>query len=214
MRYRSFFIGTLVVTAVAVAACGGKKKDAAYYMEMGDSIRKAEQVKQLHKQAGIYSDPVEAWFDTLSLRTLPLQSAGAEYWEIGHFVAVPMSVNEHFGCNVSRKLRALAMPSAYRKEVVLVADITDSIAPRLVLYVMDKRHQPIDHLTLYEKKSEDRSDDFGETFMEYFITSTYEITLLRYYQSHRAEQKPELLESRRYLITKEGRFEETIIEIE
>ena len=57
-------------------------------------------------------------------------------------------------------------------------------------------------------------DDFGQTYMEYYITSKYEITLMMYYQSHNEERKAELLNSRRYLINKEGKFEETIIELE
>lgn len=195
-------------------ACGGKKHDAEYYMAMVDSIRKAEQVKVIQQEAGIYNDPVEAWFDTLSMHTLPIQTAGAEIWQIGHFTPVPMTINEYFGYNVSAKLRALSLPSAYRRQVVMLADMKDSIAPHLMLFIMDKKHRPIDQLTLYEQKSLDRKDDFGKTYMEYFITSKYEITLLTYYQSHDTALKPELLNTRRYLITNEGRFEETIVEFE
>ena len=79
---------------------------------------------------------------------------------------------------------------------------------------MDAKHQPIDRLCLFEQKDEDREEDFGQTSMEYFITTKYEITLIFYYQSHDKERKPELVNSRRYVITREGLFEETIIEIE
>ena len=50
--------------------------------------------------------------------------------------------------------------------------------------------------------------------MEYYITTKYEITLLTFYQSHDEEQKPELLNSRRYIINRDALFEETIIELE
>ena len=180
--------------ALFMMSCGGKKHDAAYYMDMVDSIRKAEQVKEIQQKAGIYNDPVEAWFDTLGIHTLPIKSAGAEIWEIGHFSPVPMDINENFGYSASAKLKALGLPSA-------------------MLYTMDKKYQPIDQLTIYEKKDNDRTDDYGETYMEYYITSKYEIMLLLYYQSHHQDQKPELLNSRRFVINKDGQFEETIIEL-
>jgi hypothetical protein len=90
----------------------------------------------------------------------------------------------------------------------------DSITPRLQLYVMDKKHMPIDQLCIYEQKAENRENDFGNTYLEYFITSKYETTLIMYYQSHDKERKPELLNSRRFIINKDGMFEETIIELE
>ena len=96
---------------------------------MVDSIRKAEQVKEIQQKAGIYNDPVEAWFDTLGIHTLPIKSAGAEIWEIGHFSPVPMDINENFGYSASAKLKALGLPSAYRRRVVMVAEMVDSITP-------------------------------------------------------------------------------------
>lgn len=212
--YNKVCLGLLVVLALGMVSCGGKKHDAAYYMEMVDSIRKAEQVKDIQQKAGIYNDPMEAWFDTLAIHTLPIKTAGSDIGQIGYFASVPMNINEHFGYPVSAKLKALALPSAYRRQVVMLAEMVDSITPVLYLYTMDKKHQPIDKLLIYEQRSEDRADDFGQTYMEYYITSKYEITLLSLYQSHDQDAKPEMLNARRYIITKEGRFEETIIEIE
>jgi hypothetical protein len=48
--------------------------------------------------------------------------------------------------------------------------------------------------------------------MDYFITSNYEITLMRYYLSHEAT-KPVLEQTRRYVINKRGEFEEVVIEL-
>ncbi len=210
---KTVFLGTLTLMLV-LASCGGRKHDADYYMAIVDSIRKAEQVKEIQQKAGIYNDAVEAWFDTLQLRTLPIQSAGTDLALLGEFKAVPMNVNEYFGYNPSAKLKAIALPSAYRRQVILLAEMVDSITPRLQIYVMDKKHMPIDQLCIYEQQREDRENDFGTTFLEYFITTKYEITLMLYYQSHDRERKPELLNSRRFLINKDGMFEETVIELE
>jgi hypothetical protein len=210
---KTVFLGTLTLLLL-LASCGGRKHDADYYMAMVDSIRKAEQVKDIQQKAGIYNDPVEAWFDTLQLRTLPIQSAGTNLALLGEFKTVPMNVNEYFGYNPSAKLKAIALPSAYRRQVILLAEMVDSITPRMQLYVMDKKHMPIDQLCIYEQANERFDGDYGKTFMEYFITTKYEITLMLYFQSHNRERKPELLNSRRFLINKDGMFEETVIELE
>ncbi len=199
---------------VLLLSCGGKKRDAAYYMEMVDSIRKAETVKDIQQKAGIYDNPVDAWFDTLAIHTLPIKSAGSDIGLIGHFVAVPMTINENFGYPVSAHLKALALPTAYRRSVILLAEMVDSITPRLYLYTMDSKHQPIDQLCIYQQKNANHVEDFGQTTMEYYITTKYEITLLTFYQSHNQEQKPELVNSRRYIINRDALFEETIIELE
>lgn len=199
---------------VLLLSCGGKKRDAAYYMEMVDSIRKAETVKDIQQKAGIYDNPVDAWFDTLAIHTLPIKSAGSDIGLIGHFVAVPMTINENFGYPVSAHLKALALPTAYRKAVILLAEMVDSITPRLYLYTMDSKHQPIDQLCIYQQKNANHVEDFGQTTMEYYITTKYEITLLTFYQSHDQEQKLELVNSRRYIINRDALFEETIIELE
>ena len=199
---------------VLLLSCGGKKRDAAYYMEKVDSIRKAETVKDIQQKAGIYDNPVDAWFDTLAIHTLPIKSAGSDIGLIGHFVAVPMTINENFGYPVSAHLKALALPTAYRRSVILLAEMVDSITPRLYLYTMDSKHQPIDQLCIYQQKNANHVEDFGQTTMEYYITTKYEITLLTFYQSHDQEQKLELVNSRRYIINRDALFEETIIELE
>ena len=48
--------------------------------------------------------------------------------------------------------------------------------------------------------------------MDYYITSNWEITLMKYYLSHEATN-PQLEETRRYIINKEGKFEEVVIEL-
>ena len=126
-----------------------------------------------------------------------IKSAGSDIGLIGHFVPVPMTINENFGYPASAHLKALALPTAYRRPVIMLAEMVDSITPRLYLYTMDSKHQPI-----------------GQTSMEYYITTKYEITLLTFYQSHDEEQKPELVNSRRYIINRDALFEETIIELE
>lgn len=205
---RAFVISFLACCTLTLLSCGGRKRDAAYYMAKVDSIRKVEQVREIQKKAGIVTDPIESWFDSLHIHTLPIKTAGSEIDEIGQFTPVPRHLNGNFGYPVSAKLKALSLPTAYRRPVVLMAEMVDSVTPKLFLYTMNKKHLPIDQLTLYEKKRERRVDDFGQSFMEYYITSRYEIILMQFYQSHHDERSPELLNTRRFVINKAGKFVE------
>ena len=200
---------TLLLLALLTLSCGNKKHDLAYYEQMVDSIRRAEQVKEIQKQANIYENPIEAWFDTLRLHTLPIQTVGAYIERLGDFVAVPVPANEYFGYPADAHLKAMALPSMYRKQVILLCEMQDSITPALYLYTMNKKHQPIDMLNIYHQET---NEDHGMTYNEYFITSHYEITVMRYFKGHEAV-KPQLEEARRYTISKDGMFEEQPIEL-
>ena len=203
---------TLLLLALLTLSCGNKKHDAAYYEQMVDSIRRAEQLKDIQKQTGIYENPIEAWFDTLRLHTLPIQTAGADVDDIGGFVAVPVPANEHFGYPADAHLKAMALPSMYRRQVILLCEMKDSITPALYLYTMNKQHHPVDMLCIYHQEAVNRETDYGMTYNEYFITSHYEITVMRYFKGHEAS-KPQLEEARRYTISKDGMFEEQPIEL-
>ena len=210
MRRIAGFI--LLLLALLMLSCGNKKHDAAYYEQMVDSIRRVEQVKEIQKQAGIYDNPIEAWFDTLRLHTLPIQTAGADIERIGEFVAVPLPANENFGYPAKAHLKAMALPSIHRRQVILLCEMRDSITPTLYLYTMDKEHHPVDMLCIYHQESVSHDTDNGLTYNEYFITSHYEITVMRYFKG-RETGKPQLEEARRYTISKDGMFDEQPIEL-
>lgn len=203
---------TLLLLALLTLSCGNKKHDAAYYEQMIDSIRRAEQLKEIQKQTGIYENPIEAWFDTLRLHTLPIQTAGADIERIGDFAVVPVSANEYFGYPADAHLKAMALPSMHRRQVILLCEMQDSITPALYLYTMDKKHHPVDMLNIYHQETINRKNDQGMTYNEYYITSHYEITVIRYFKGHE-DVKPQLEEARRYTISKDGMFEEQPIEM-
>ena len=203
---------TLLLLALLTLSCGNKKHDAAYYEQMIDSIRRAEQLKEIQKQTGIYENPIEAWFDTLRLHTLPIQTAGADIERIGDFAVVPVSANEYFGYPADAHLKAMALPSMHRRQVILLCEMQDSITPALYLYTMDKKHHLVDMLNIYHQETINRKNDQGMTYNEYYITSHYEITVMRYFKGHE-DVKPQLEEARRYTISKDGMFEEQPIEM-
>ena len=65
----------------------------------------------------------------------------------------------------------------------------------------------------YEERDEDRAEDFGRMFMDYYVTSGYEVTLLYLFESARTH-KQETEQTRRFQLTEDGRFEEVVIEME
>ena len=143
---------------------------------------------------------------------LPIQTAGGDIEKLGDFVSVPLSVNENFGYPSTAHLKAMALPSRYSSRVILLCEMQDSITPALYLYTMDKKHQPVDMLCIYHQEKVSRATDSGLTYQEYFITSQYEITIMRYFKGREA-LKPELEEARCYTISKDGMFEEQPIEL-
>ena len=203
----------LLLLVLLTMSCGNRKHDVAYYEQMVDSIRRAEQVKDIQQKAGIYDNPIEAWFDTLRLHTLPIQSAAGDVESIGDFVMVPLSVNENFGYPSSAHLKAMALPSMNQHQVILLCEMQDSITPALYLYTMDKTRHPLDMLCIYHQEKVNGEIDEGLEYDEYFITSHYEITVMRYFQED-LETKPQLESARRYTINKAGMFEEQPIILE
>ena len=127
-------------------------------------------------------------------------------------MSVPLSVNENFGYSSTAHLKAMALPSRYSSRVILLCEMQDSITPALYLYTMDKKHHPVDMLCIYHQEKVNRATDSGLTYQEYFITSQYEITIMRYFKGREA-LKPELEEARCYTISKDGMFEEQPIEL-
>ena len=88
MIQRKLLIYSVAVLALLTASCGGRRHSQEYYEQMIDSIRKAEQVKEIERKAGIgvSHDPVGAWLDSLPLRTLPIRNAGDDLVQLGDFV--------------------------------------------------------------------------------------------------------------------------------
>lgn len=203
----------LIPLALTLLSCGQRKRNAVFYEQMVDSIRKAEQLIEMKRQAGVYDDPVDAFFDTLQLRPLPIKSERGDFAKIGRFGRVPLSVISQLGYPVDTRLKALMLPKVHGLHAMLLTEQLDSVTSNLYLYTLDRHYQPIDHLCLYEERDEDRAEDFGKLLMDYYVTSEYEVTILYFYESLRTH-KTEAEQTRRFQLTEDGRFEEVVIEIE
>jgi hypothetical protein len=203
----------VIPLALALLSCGQRKRDAVFYEQMVDSIRKAEQLTEMKRQAGVYDDPVQNFFDTLQLRPLPIQSERRNFAKIGHFGKVPLSLVSMLGYPVDTRLKALLLPRRHGLHALLLEEQLDSINSNLYLYSLDRDYKPIDHLCLYEERDEDRAEDFGRQFMDYYVTSEYEVTILYIFESMRTH-KMETEQTRRFQLTEDGNFEEVVVELE
>ena len=209
MRREGFFF--LLLLGVLLAACGGKKHDAAFYEARIDSLRKAEQLKQLKQQAGIYDDPVDVFFDTLQVCPLPIQSAGGNISRLAHFTDVPKALSARWDFPVETPLKMIRLPKHGDVGVVMLAEVSDSLPPVLSLMTIDKNYELVDQLYIYERKGEERGDHFGTAYNDYYITSDYEVTLM-YAFIPQGSKTPQLESTRRYVISDEGDFQEAIVE--
>lgn len=201
-----------LVLWLLVTSCGGGKKDAAYYEQKIYSIRKAEQLKELRKTAGVFDEPIDVFFDTIQVRPLPIRSAGANIGKIGHFCELPPAVISTLGYPVETPLKLMKLPRANGFMVVMIAEQQDSVPPIVYLKTLDARYQTIDQLCIYEQKAEERGDDFGLVYNDYYITSDWEITLMYAFLRDGAEY-PHVENTRRYVINADGYFEEVMIEL-
>ncbi len=200
----------VALVTLFLTACGGKKSDMARYEAQIDSIRKAEQLKEMKRSAGVYDDPVEAFYDTLQLTPLPIQSAGDDIGALGHFTDLPLSVVSSLDYPVETTLRMLLLPRYHGFGIILLAEGKKSEVPLLTLVTLDRQWQPIDELTLYEEVGEERGDDYVTTYMDYFIDNHYNITLMYYYRQEGSET-PHLESTQYFFINDKGYFDEKVL---
>ena len=155
-------------------SCGGQKKDAAYYEQMVDSIRRAEQVKEMQRKAGMEEQARQADFlDTLRLYSLPIRSTGNNPEMPDLFVPVPSYMNSRFGYPAGSQLRAVSLPRHEQYRVYMLAEVTDSLNPSLYLFTTSRRNSVIDVLCIYEQRQDDRYDEHGYIYTDYYVTSQY-----------------------------------------
>ena len=77
---------------------------------------------------------------------------------------------------------------------------------------MNQSYVLVDRLCIYEQKIEDKNGQLGVLRQEYYITSKYECTLFSYFRGEDDETESEEA-AYRYVINKEGNFEEVVIEL-
>ena len=125
---------------------------------------------------------------------------------------VPVTFNSRFDYESNIALYAVKLPSYKDYHMMLLAEKVDSTTTTLYLCTMNQEYVLVDRLCLYEQKIENRDGKLGVMRQEYYVTSQYEVTLVSYFRGEEDEEESETAACR-YVINKEGNFEEVIIEL-
>lgn len=208
MKKITYIVAVLAVLLLMFSC--GNRKNAADYEGMIDSIRKAEVGKQLLKP--IASDPVVAFFDTLSMRSVPMKYSPEFVEYLPQMKKIPSVYNTRFDYESNVELYAVKLPSYQDYHMMLLGEKLDSTNVSLYLCTMNREYVLVDRLCVYEQKIEERDGKLGLMRQEYYITSKYEVTLFSYFRGEDDDKESELAACR-YIINKEGNFEEVIIEL-
>ena len=208
MKKITYIVAVLAVLLLMFSC--GNRKNAADYEGMIDSIRRAEVGKQLLKP--IASDPVVAFFDTLSMRSVPMKYSPEFVEYLPQMTKVPSVYNTRFDYESNVELYAVKLPSYQDYHMMLLGEKLDSTNVSLYLCTMNREYVLVDRLCVYEQKIEERDGKLGLMRQEYYITSKYEVTLVSYFRGEDDDKESELAACR-YIINKEGNFEEVIIEL-
>lgn len=206
---RITLITLLAALLSGVYSCGNRK-NAADYASMLDSIRKAEVAKDLLKPTE--GDPVIAFFDSLEIKSVPMKYSPEFVEYLPQLKKVPTVYNSRFDYESNVELLAVKLPSYQHFHVMLLAERLDSVSTSLYLCTMDQSYVLVDRLCIYEQKIEDKNGQLGLLRQEFYITSKYECTLFSYFRGEDDETESEEA-AYRYIINKEGNFEEVMIEL-
>lgn len=207
---RKFTFLSLLIAVVLFSYSCGNRKNAADYAGMIDSIRKAEVERELLQPTN--ADPVMLFFDTLGMKSVPMKYSADFVAYLPQLEKVPSNINARFGYENNIELYTVKLPPYMNFHVMLLAEKLDSASTSLYLCTMNQEQVLIDRLCIYEQKVEKKDGLLGVARLEYYVTSQYEITLVRYFRSEEDEHEREEA-AYRYVINKEGNFEEVIIEL-
>ena len=200
----------VILAALSLTFSCGNRKSAADYEGMLDSIRKAEVEKELLKPSG--GDPVIAFFDSLAMKSVPMKYSPEFVEYLPQMQKVPAAYNSRFDYESNVDLYAVKLPSYQNYHLMLLGEKLDSTNVSLYLCTMNRDYVLVDRLCIYEQKIEDRNGRQGLMRQEYYVTSQYEVTLLSYFRGEDDDTESEEAACR-YVINKEGNFEEVIIEL-
>lgn len=213
MMKKNLIFACLAVGLTLMIGCGNRSKMADYERKI-DSIRKAENMQTLLPKTD-NREPLEVFFDTLSMIALPLRYSDEFVTYLPQMARVPKVFNSRMGCEGDQDLQAALLPPTPHYRVALVAERLDSLAsPTIYLCVFSQDYVLQDRLSIYERNVGDLNGDVGSMKLEYSVTSRYEVTLMRFFRS---DSRPDAgyvwKETRRFHINHDGNFEEDAVDL-
>ena len=166
----------LIVAVAALAACGNRMSSEQLAHKL-DSVKMVEQSEQLALQGIRLEDenPLQAFFDSLSVQPLPLRFTEEYVHLLPHFQPVPPDIAHFLQLGATDDIRAVQLPESLSCRLMIVAKVSQDGSRTLWLYSIDSDCLPVDRLLIYAPVTVD--DLMEQKVSEFSITSDYEIRL-------------------------------------
>ena len=183
-----------LVLLALFAACGNRQSPADIQKKL-DSIARIETIEQLEMQGihiGRDISPIQLFFDSLNLQTLPVRYSEDYVKYLPNYTSVPYELVKFMNFEGRTDPKAIALPeSAGARLIILAADEGDGLYS-LWLYSLDDDYMPVDKLCLYatskeEKEENDLAAPEDKLIQDFVITSDYEVRLTDYSGKFKAE---------------------------
>ena len=172
----------LAVAALAVlAACQGGSMSQAEMQRKIDSVRALDNLDILRAQGIDLEErsPVEEFYDSLAIQTLPLQATADYVGGLPGFGDMPSEYARLFGISIGGHLKAKALPETLGTRLMLLAADGGQGEPTIWLCSLDMDYRLVDKLLLYAPAA--NADAFNRSDTRAFlITSGYTITIQQY----------------------------------
>lgn len=151
MRGEKLVAAMLVLMAVLLAACGGKRQDPADLQHKIDSVMALDNLERLRLQ-GIRvaeENPLKAFYDSLLLQPLPVVCDEEYATTLPRFVSVPDYVADVLEVSGEQAPLAIALPESFGAKLILIALSQGYEGYSLWLYSLDDSYAPVDKLKIY-----------------------------------------------------------------
>lgn len=188
----------LMMAALLMMACGGRKLSPEELQHKLDSV-KAIEIKEKLKLQGVdlesSDNTMKMFYDSLEIQPLPLSYSEDYIRLLPSYKDVREDVISFMNIVDCRHPKAISLPETIgAKLIIIAADESDGVYS-LWLYSLDDDYFPVDKLCLFsvdEREPEEYTEINEKEYLQYFsITSDYEIRLMDYakpdYKAHLEE---------------------------
>ena len=205
----------VVALAMIMVSCGGRRQMSSEEIAHKLDSVKALEIKEKLKLQGVEleasDNPLKAFYDSLSMQTLPISYSEDFVRFLPGFSVVQPELVGYMNLGQGNDHKAACLPESVGTRLILVADLERSSdhVTSLWLYSLDEDCFPVDKLCLYAV--EEKNDELEmEEFVQYFsLTSDYEIHLLDYSKTRQKMQSEEIyyIDASRHFQLRETKLE-------
>lgn len=205
----------VIALAIIMVSCGGRRQmspeEIAHKLDSVKALEIKEKLKLQGVELEASDNPLKAFYDSLSMQTLPISYSEDFVRFLPGFSVVQPELVGYMNLGQGNDHKAACLPESVGTRLILVADLERSSdhVTSLWLYSLDEDCFPVDKLCLYAV--EEKNDELEmEEFVQYFsLTSDYEIHLLDYSKTRQKMQSEEIyyIDASRHFQLRETKLE-------